>query len=61
MPVSPKHSGSPMSRRSFVKGAGAVLAAGAAAPVLAACGAGSASGTTSAGKTTVTFASALSG
>ena len=58
MPVSHKHSGSPMSRRSFVKGAGAVLAAGAAAPVLAACGAGSASGTTSGGKTTVTFASA---
>jgi multiple sugar transport system substrate-binding protein len=47
-----------MSRRSFVKGAGAVLAAGAAAPVLAACGAGSASGTTSGGKTTITFASA---
>jgi multiple sugar transport system substrate-binding protein len=58
MPVSHKHSGSPMSRRSFVKGAGAVLAAGAAAPVLAACGAGSASGTTSGGKTTITFASA---
>ena len=33
MPVS---HGSPMSRRSFVKGAGAVLAAGAAATVLAA-------------------------
>jgi multiple sugar transport system substrate-binding protein len=58
MPVSHKPSGSPMSRRSFVKGAGAVLAAGAAAPVLAACGAGSASGTTSGGKTTITFASA---
>jgi multiple sugar transport system substrate-binding protein len=58
MPVSHKPSGSPMSRRSFVKGAGAVLAAGAAAPVLAACGAGSASGTTSGGQTTITFASA---
>ena len=58
MPVS---HGSPMSRRSFVKGAGAVLAAGAAAPVLAACGTSSGGGSstaTSGGKTTITFASA---
>jgi multiple sugar transport system substrate-binding protein len=49
--------GSPLSRRNFVKGVGAVLAAGAAAPALAACG-GSSSAATSGGKTTITFASA---
>jgi multiple sugar transport system substrate-binding protein len=51
--------GSPLSRRNFVKGVGAVLAAGAAAPALAACGSSSSSGVaTSGGKTTITFASA---
>ena len=52
--------GSPLSRRNFVKGVGAVLAAGAAAPALAACGSssGSSSAATSGGKTTLTFASA---
>jgi multiple sugar transport system substrate-binding protein len=50
--------GSPLSRRKFVKGVGAVLAAGAAAPALAACGSGSGSAATSGGKTTITFASA---
>jgi trehalose/maltose transport system substrate-binding protein len=50
--------GSPLSRRNFVKGVGAALAAGVAAPALAACGS-SASGTaTSGGKTRITFASA---
>ena len=49
--------GSPLSRRNFVRGVGAVLAAGAAAPALAACGSGS-SAVTSGGKTTITFASA---
>jgi multiple sugar transport system substrate-binding protein len=49
--------GSPLSRRSFVKGVGAVLAAGAAAPALAACGTSS-TAATSGGKTTITFASA---
>jgi multiple sugar transport system substrate-binding protein len=48
--------GSPLSRRNFVRGAGAVLAAGVAAPALAACGSSSAA--TSGGKTTITFASA---
>ncbi|MBV9452326.1 MAG: ABC transporter substrate-binding protein [Streptosporangiaceae bacterium] len=49
----------PLSRRNFVKGVGAALAAGAAAPVLAACGSGSSGATaTSGGKTTITFASA---
>lgn len=55
----PSHSAvpaSPTSRRTFLKGAGALLAAGAAAPILAACGSnGSGS---SGGKTTITFASA---
>jgi multiple sugar transport system substrate-binding protein len=41
-----------------VKGVGAVLAAGAAAPALAACGSSSSSVATSGGKTTITFASA---
>jgi multiple sugar transport system substrate-binding protein len=51
--------GSPLSRRNFVKGVGAVLAAGAAAPALAACGSSSgSSAATSGGKTTITFASA---
>src|SRR6266702_4374706 len=51
--------GSPLSRRNFVKGVGAVLAAGAAAPALAACASGSgSSAATSGGKTTITFASA---
>jgi multiple sugar transport system substrate-binding protein len=57
MPIPPTRDGSPLSRRNFVKGAGAVLAAGAAAPVLAACGSGSGAAT-SGGKTTITFASA---
>jgi multiple sugar transport system substrate-binding protein len=48
---------SPFSRRNFMKGAGAVVAAGAAAPALAACGSGG-STATSGGKTTITFASA---
>lgn len=56
MPVPPGGTGSPLSRRSFVKGVGAVLAAGAAAPALAACGGSSAA--TSGGRTTITFASA---
>jgi multiple sugar transport system substrate-binding protein len=51
--------GSPLSRRNFVKGVGAVLAVGAAAPALAACGSSSGSSVaTSGGKTTITFASA---
>ena len=51
--------GSPLSRRNFVKGVGAVLAAGAAAPALAACASsGSSSAATSGGRTTITFASA---
>jgi multiple sugar transport system substrate-binding protein len=50
--------GSPLSRRKFVQGVGAVLAAGAAAPALAACGSSSGSAATSGGKTTITFASA---
>jgi multiple sugar transport system substrate-binding protein len=51
--------GSPLSRRNFVKGVGAVLAAGAAAPALAACGSSSgSSAAASGGKTTITFASA---
>lgn len=50
--------GSPLSRRNFVKGVGATLAAGVAAPALAACGASSGGATTSGGKTTITFASA---
>ena len=44
------------SRRTFLKGAGALLAAGAAFPALAACG--SSSTKSSGGKTTITFASA---
>jgi multiple sugar transport system substrate-binding protein len=56
MPVPPTRDGSPLSRRSFVKGVGAVVAAGAAAPALAACG--GSGGATSGGKTTITFASA---
>jgi trehalose/maltose transport system substrate-binding protein len=56
MPVPPPRDGSPLSRSSFVKGLGAVVAAGAAAPALAACG--GSGGTTSGGKTTITFASA---
>ena len=50
--------GSPLSRRNFVRGVGAVLAAGAAAPALAACASGGSSAATSGGKTTITFASA---
>jgi multiple sugar transport system substrate-binding protein len=57
MPTSQPSPGgdSALSRRTFLKGAGAVLAAGASLPVLAACGSSS---KTSAGKTTFTFASA---
>jgi len=58
MAVPPGAVGSPLSRRNFVKGLGAVLAAGAAAPALAACGSGGGSAATSGGKTTITFASA---
>jgi trehalose/maltose transport system substrate-binding protein len=57
MPALPRHDGSPLSRRNFVKGVGAALAAGAVAPVLAACGSGGGAAT-SGGKTTITFASA---
>src|SRR5664279_3519132 len=48
--------GTPLSRRTFLKGAGGVLAAGSLLPALAACSSGS-SGKTG-GKTTITFASA---
>lgn len=58
MPISPARDGSPLSRRNFVKGVGAVLAAGAAAPALAACGSSGTGAATSGGKTTITFASA---
>ena len=58
MPISPTRDGSPLSRRNFVKGVGAVLAAGAAAPALAACGSGGSGAAASGGKTTITFASA---
>jgi trehalose/maltose transport system substrate-binding protein len=58
MPISPTRDGSPLSRRNFVKGVGAVLAAGAAAPALAACGSSGGAAATSGGKTTITFASA---
>jgi multiple sugar transport system substrate-binding protein len=58
MSVPPGGAGSPLSRRNFVKGVGAVLAAGAAAPALAACGGGTSSAATSGGRTTITFASA---
>jgi multiple sugar transport system substrate-binding protein len=58
MPISPARDGSPLSRRNFVKGVGAVLAAGAAAPALAACGSSGSGAATSGGKTTITFASA---
>jgi len=51
--------GSPLSRRTFLKGAGATIMAGAALPALAACGSSSSGGkSTSGGKTTITFASA---
>lgn len=53
---SPVSAPSSLSRRSFLKGAGAALAAGAALPALAACG-GSSNAVTG-GKTTITFASA---
>jgi multiple sugar transport system substrate-binding protein len=58
MPISPTRDGSPLSRRNFVKGVGAVLAAGAATPALAACGSSGGAAATSGGKTTITFASA---
>jgi multiple sugar transport system substrate-binding protein len=58
MSVPPGGAGSLLSRRNFVKGVGAVLAAGAAAPALAACGGSSSSAATSVGRTTITFASA---
>jgi multiple sugar transport system substrate-binding protein len=58
MPVPPNRDGSSLSRRSFVKGLGAVAAAGAAAPALAACGSSSSGAAASGGKTTITFASA---
>lgn len=58
MSVPPGDGGSALSRRKFVKGVGAVLAAGAAAPALAACGSGGSSAATSGGRTTITFASA---
>jgi multiple sugar transport system substrate-binding protein len=48
----------PLSRRNFVKGVGAALAAGVAAPAIAACGSSSSATATSGGKTTITFASA---
>jgi len=48
--------GAPLSRRTFLKGAGGVVAAGSLLPALAACSSGS-SGKTG-GKTTITFASA---
>lgn len=59
MPVPPRRDGSPLSRRNFMRGIGAVAAAGVAAPALAACG-GSSSGAavSSGGKTSITFASA---
>jgi multiple sugar transport system substrate-binding protein len=53
--------GSALSRRSFLKGAGSVVAAGAVGPVLAACGSSgksTSSNNSSGGKTTITFASA---
>jgi multiple sugar transport system substrate-binding protein len=50
--------GSPLSRRNFVKGVGAALAAGVAAPALAACGSSASGSAASGGKTTITFASA---
>jgi multiple sugar transport system substrate-binding protein len=49
---------SPLSRRNFVKGVGAALAAGVAAPALAACGSSASGSAASGGKTTITFASA---
>jgi trehalose/maltose transport system substrate-binding protein len=58
MSVPPGNGGSALSRRNFVKGVGAVLAAGAAAPALAACGSGGSSAATTGGRTTITFASA---
>jgi multiple sugar transport system substrate-binding protein len=58
MPISPTRDGSSLSRRNFVKGVGAVLAAGAATPALAACGSSGGAAATSGGKTTITFASA---
>jgi multiple sugar transport system substrate-binding protein len=54
-PVSPVSPGP--SRRNFLKAAGAVLAAGAAAPALAACS-GSSGAKTAGGRTTIHFASA---
>lgn len=57
-PHLPDPGSSALSRRGFLKGAGAVLAAGAAVPVLAACGNGGGGGGSKGGKTTITFASA---
>ena len=57
MSVPPRRDGSPLSRRNFVKGLGAVVAAGAAAPAIAACSSSSGA-VTSGGKTPITFASA---
>jgi multiple sugar transport system substrate-binding protein len=57
MPVPPRRDGSPVSRRNFMRGVGAVAVAGAAAPALAACSTSS-NVATSGGKTTITFASA---
>lgn len=63
MPVPPRRdalsrpNSSRLNRRNFLKGFGAVVAAGAAAPAIAACGS-SAGAATSGGKTTITFASA---
>jgi multiple sugar transport system substrate-binding protein len=58
MPVSPPPAvgDAALSRRTFLKGAGALLATGAALPALAACGTSSKSA--AGGKTTITFASA---
>ena len=58
MPVPPRRDGSPLSRRNFMKGVGAVVAVGTAAPALAACGASSSGTVTSGGRTSITFASA---
>lgn len=53
----PVAGGTPLSRRSFLKGAAAAVAVGAAFPALAACGS-SGNKPTAGGKTTITFASA---
>lgn len=57
LPYPSARSGLPVSRRTFLRGAGAGLAVGVTLPVVAACGGGSGTAT-SGGKTTITFASA---